>query len=134
MGYNRQWLENVGSEDSNGRAIWCFGHSHRHAALPEVRDWGGQWFNRSTDLAASLNSPRAMAFAALGASLVLEVDASHVAARKLLEDAGARLFHLYKAVSRPGWAWFETVLGYDNPRLPEALLRAGQLTKNREWI
>jgi len=134
MGYDRQWLENIGSEDSNGRAIWCFGHSYRHAALPEIRGWGGQWFNRSTDLAASFNSPRAMAFAALGAALVLEVDASHPEARKLLADTGARLFQLLKTVSRPGWVWFETVLGYDNPRLPEALLRAGQLTANPEWI
>lgn len=134
MGYNREWLEDVGSEDSNGRAIWCFAHSRRYAALPEVRDWGAQWFDRSTELAASFKSPRAMAFAALGAALVLEADASHTAARKLLEDTGARLFQLLKAVRRPGWVWFETVLGYDNPRLPEALLRAGQHTHNAEWV
>jgi len=28
---------------------------------------------------------------------------------------------------RDGWTWFEPVLAYDNARLPEALLRAGEL-------
>ena len=32
---------------------------------------------------------------------------------------------LVSAYARPGWAWFEPVLAYDNARLPEALLRAG---------
>lgn len=134
MGYNRNWLEDVGSEDSNGRAVWCFGHTYRHAALPEVRDWGRQMFERSVDLIADLGSPRTLAFAALGASLVLEVDPGHREARKMLARTGALLFQLLKASSRPDWTWFETVLGYDNPRLPEALLRAGQYSDNEEWI
>ena len=36
-----------------------------------------------------------------------------------------RLAGLAAAASRPGWAWFERRLAYDNARLPEALLRAG---------
>ncbi|HEV7233425.1 MAG TPA: glycosyltransferase family 4 protein, partial [Sphingorhabdus sp.] len=51
MAYDRQWLEPEGSEDSNGRAIWCFGHSCRHAVLPDIRSWGRQWFDRSINLA-----------------------------------------------------------------------------------
>ena len=133
MGYDRRWLEDEGSEDSNGRAIWCFGHSYRHAQLPEIRDWGRQWFCRSAKLAEALKSPRAMAFAALGAALVLEAEPANAAAVQILERTGAVLFQLLKASSRPDWTWFETVLGYDNPRLPEALLRAGQITKNKEW-
>ncbi len=134
MGYDRQWLEAEGSEDSNGRAIWCFGHSYCHAPIPQVRDWGRQSFDRSAKLAASLNSPRALAFAALGAALVLNVEPKHAAAIKILEDTGTLLFNLLKASSRPDWTWFETVLSYDNPRLPEALLRAGQVTGNQDWI
>jgi glycosyltransferase involved in cell wall biosynthesis len=134
MGYNRNWLEAAGSEDSNGRAVWCFGHTYAYAQLPEIRDWGRQMFERSVDLIAELGSPRTLAFAALGASLVLEVDPDHREARKMLERTGALLFQLLKASSRPDWTWFETVLGYDNPRMPEALLRAGQHFENKEWI
>ncbi len=134
MGYNRNWLEDAGSEDSNGRAVWCFGHTYRYAQLPEVRDWGRQMFERSIDLIADLGSPRALAFAALGAALVLEVDPHHRAAGKMLDRTGALLFQLLNASRRPDWTWFETVLGYDNPRMPEALMCAGQYFQNGEWI
>jgi glycosyltransferase involved in cell wall biosynthesis len=134
MGYNRNWLEAAGSEDSNGRAVWCFGHTYLHAPLAEVRDWGRQMFERSVDMIADLGSPRTLAFAALGAALVLEVDPDHRAARKMLDRTGVLLFQLLKASSRPDWTWFETVLGYDNPRMPEALMRAGQHFGNDEWV
>jgi hypothetical protein len=75
-----------------------------------------------------------MAFAALGAVLVLETDPRHGDALALTARVGAELFQLLKASSRPDWTWFETVLGYDNPRLPEALMRAGQHLGNDDWI
>lgn len=134
MAYDRSWLEREGSQDSNGRAIWTFGHSYRFAPLADVRNWGRTWFEQSVDQALTFGSPRAMAFAAIGAALVLEVEPDHVEANELLTQTGAKLFQLLKASTRPDWVWFETVLGYDNPRLPEALMRAGRHAGNAEWI
>ena len=37
LGYNRQWLEEVGSEDSHGRALWALG-----TVLGNTRDAGPQ--------------------------------------------------------------------------------------------
>src|SRR5262249_44859398 len=34
---------------------------------------------------------------------------------------------------RPDWAWFEAVLGYDNPRLSQALIEAGHLRGRSDW-
>lgn len=134
MGYDRRWLEEEGSEDSNGRAIWAFGHSFRFAPLAEIRSWGKSWFERSAKYALSLGSPRAMAFAAIGAALVLEVEPDHVEANEVLTRAGGTLLQLLKSSTRPDWVWFETVLGYDNPRLPEALMRAGRHIGDAEWV
>ena len=33
----------------------------------------------------------------------------------------------------PDWAWFEAVLGYDNPRLAQALIEAGQVLDQSDW-
>ena len=38
---------------------------------------------------------------------------------------GHRLSTAAHASRRPDWAWFEAVLGYDNPRLSQALIEAG---------
>jgi hypothetical protein len=35
------------------------------------------------------------------------------------------LLSLFTQVHRADWPWFETALAYDNPRLPEAMIRAG---------
>jgi hypothetical protein len=66
--------------------------------------------------------PRAMAFAALGAAEVLELDPANVSARALLSDAAA-------SMSGPGqparWPWPEERLTYANATLPEAMIAAG---------
>lgn len=35
---------------------------------------------------------------------------------------------------RPGWAWFEALLAYDNPRLSQALIEAGEVLDRSDWI
>jgi glycosyltransferase involved in cell wall biosynthesis len=134
MSYDRRWLEEKGSEDSNGRTLWSIGHTVRYSPYQDVRWWAIDWFERVIGMADELGSPRAKAFAVLGAANVLEVFPEHSKALAVLKNAGGILFQLLKASSRPDWKWFETILAYDNPRLAEALIRAGEMTHNREWI
>jgi hypothetical protein len=44
------------------------------------------------------------------------------------------LFNLYRANNSAGWHWFEGVLAYSNARLPQALLRSGLRSSNKEII
>src|SRR5207344_732779 len=44
MGYNRQWLEESGSEDSHGRALWALGECARSDAVPSRRKWAAALF------------------------------------------------------------------------------------------
>jgi glycosyltransferase involved in cell wall biosynthesis len=44
MGYNRQWLEASGSEDSHGRALWALGECARSDAVPSRRKWAAALF------------------------------------------------------------------------------------------
>lgn len=126
MGYDRRWLEDIGSEDSNGRALWALGHTSARAQSAELRGWARDWFERSSVMADGFKSPRALAFALLGADELLASDPDHGAARAIVERAGAFLHALWKSGRRPEWDWFEPVLAYDNARLAEALLRAGR--------
>ena len=125
MGYDRQWLEAEGSEDSNGRALWALGHCAGRAPLSGLADWGLEWFGRTAAMAQDFRSPRAIAFAMLGADELLLRHPAHAEARALIERGGAFLHTLWKSSRRPGWDWFEAGLAYDNARLAEALMRAG---------
>lgn len=125
MGYNRMWLEDEGSEDSNGRTIWAIGQTFNEANNEGLRHWARAMFDKVAPCALKFESPRALAFAALGADHVLAVNPDHMIARQIANEAGDRLAALLNAERRPDWAWFEVVLAYDNCRLPEALLRVG---------
>ncbi len=61
MGYDRRWLEDEGSEDSNGRTLWALGHAAAHAASPAMRDWAADLFDLAAPMAERFKSPRAIA-------------------------------------------------------------------------
>jgi hypothetical protein len=50
-----------------------------------------------------------------------------VQCRALLVRSLAVLRHQLIEASRANWTWFETVLAYDNARLPQALIEAGRI-------
>ncbi|MGN6268689.1 MAG: glycosyltransferase [Sphingomonas sp.] len=134
MRYDRTWCEDAGSEDSNGRTLWALGTVARDARIVKHRDWAGSMFDMTADLAFELGSPRAQAFAMLGAAAILDVHPEHDLARRLLTRFGDELMALLERTRRPEWAWFEIVLAYDNARLPGALIRAGEALGRDDMI
>ncbi|WP_447752211.1 glycosyltransferase family 4 protein [Sphingopyxis fribergensis] len=125
MGFGRNWLEDTGSEDSCGRTLWALGTTARGARDMGMRQWARELFAHSSASALRFNSPRAIAFAMLGADQMLASDPAHALATRIVEEGADRLIALYAAAARADWQWFEPVLAYDNCRMPEAMLRAG---------
>lgn len=130
MGYDRRWLEDVGSEDSNGRTLWALGITAAKAPSAPLRNWARMLYDQTIGAIAGLGSVRTKAFAMLGAAAMVSVRRDP-ASETLLGDGVAMLSALLARNSRPDWAWFEIVLSYDNTRLPEALIRAGQALGDR---
>jgi glycosyltransferase involved in cell wall biosynthesis len=124
MSYDRRWLEDTGSEDSNGRTLWALGVTAARAPSAPLRNWAKMLYDQTIGSIATLGSIRTRAFAMLGAAAMVETrrDAD---SETLLRDGILMLSALLARNSRPDWAWFEIVLSYDNTRLPEALIRAG---------
>ncbi|WP_066959137.1 glycosyltransferase family 4 protein [Rhizorhabdus dicambivorans] len=134
MAFDRSWCEEVGSEDSNGRAIWALGQTAALAPDRELRRWALRWFDETSTIAETLRPPRSTAFAMLGAAAVLRTVHDHLRAAHILDRGGAMLFDLLQHSRRPGWTWFEARLAYDNPRLCQALIEAGLERRRPEWV
>lgn len=134
MGFDRRWLESVGSEDSNGRTLWALGVTAARHPDAQIAGWAERLYDATAPILADLTSPRARAFLMLGALARLEVDRRHAPSRSLLVENGAALMTLVDAVRRPDWRWFEVMLAYDNARLPEALIRAGDYLGDRGMV
>ncbi len=134
MGYDRAWLEDIGSEDSNGRTLWALGVAAAHAPTAALRRWALHWYDLTADRIGDLDSPRARAFSMLAAAEVATIRLDDQRAREILQNGGELLLKLLSAHSRPDWAWFEIVLSYDNTRLPEALIRAGTILSSSRFL
>lgn len=133
MGYDRNWLEDAGSRDSCGRALWALGATALEGNCAGVRHWARGLFDRTAASAFGLVSPRATAFAMLGADYVLATDPAHVMAETILADGAEHLQSLLDIHRRADWPWFEPVLAYDNCRMSEAMIRAGLRLTRPDW-
>ena len=118
-GSDGSWADRVGSDDSQGRALWALGTVARSGPEPWMREAGLDMFDRQRDFDSP--SPRANAFAVLGATEVLLELPDHATARHILERCVGHL--LVRDDDR--WPWPEERLAYDNARIPEALMAAG---------
>lgn len=134
MNFDRSWCEDEGSEDSNGRALWALGVTASEARAQKYRDWAAMLFDRTASLSFELGSPRAQAFAMLGAAAMLEAHPGHAVSTSILTRFGEQLIALCDRTRRPEWKWFEIVLAYDNARLPEALIRAGHALGRADFV
>ncbi len=133
MRFDRSWCEDIGSEDSNGRALWALGHTAAHAPDRALRQWARHWFDESAVMVPSLHSPRTIAFAMLGAAALLRSVENHEVATGLLDRGAETLLNLLHHTRRPDWIWFEPLLSYDNPRLCQALIEAGMRRNRPVW-
>ncbi|MEG3181053.1 glycosyltransferase family 4 protein [Sphingomonas sp. LT1P40] len=134
MAFDRNWCEDTGSEDSNGRALWALGVTASEGRDQKYRDWARVLFDETAPIAHEFGSPRACAFAMLGAAAMLDAHPGHPLSIRILERFGDELMGLLEESRRPQWEWFEIVLAYDNARLPEALIRAGAALKRADFM
>ncbi|VWX46883.1 glycosyltransferase family 4 protein [Novosphingobium sp. 9U] len=134
MRFDRTWCEDIGSDDSNGRAIWALGHTAHCAPDPDMREWARNLYDCALPQLNDIGSPRAIAFQILGAAAMLRAEPGHEASLATLEHGGHFLEKLLGGERRPDWAWFEAVLGYDNPRLSQAMIEAGVALGREDWI
>jgi len=125
MNYRRQWLEEVGSEDAHGRAIWALGTVANRSRHSGLRGPASQLFAMAAPACAELTSPRAWAFSLLGIHEYLQRYAGDRPTQMLRDKLVERLVELYRRNSSSDWCWFEDVVTYSNAKLPHALLVSG---------
>ena len=135
MSYQRDWLDDVGTDDSIGRAVWALGYGMRHAPRAEWRAVCRQLLERALPAVGALGFIRSRAYAALGLTYAREsLDVRVPELDRELLAIGNQLSAAFTATAVPGWDWFENEMTYDNARLPEALFRIGMALENAAFI
>jgi glycosyltransferase involved in cell wall biosynthesis len=134
MSYDRRWLEETGSEDSHGRAVWGLGVA---VALGRDRGQVGfavDLFHRALDAVEYFAHPRAIAFAIIGIHAYLSHYSGDSRGRRMRKILSDRLMQQFRDFATEDWPWCEDTLTYDNARLPQALLLSGQWLPDREML
>ncbi len=126
MSFDRRWLESVGSDDSNGRAIWALGACVGRSRRRDLQFWASQLFDLALPAIADMPSPRGWGAAILGLCHYLHRFAGARPASQMRDALAERLIALYDRTADDDWQWFEDILAYDNARLPHALIAAGR--------
>ena len=134
IGYNRDFLDAEGSEDSLGRVLWACGYC-QDAPIPEdFRMTAKEIFDKSLIWASRSGSPRTHAFAILGLYHYAKAFPQDKNPPSNVIHLADRLCEAYRHESKSSWQWFEPNLTYANARLPHALFRAYQTTGRQEYL
>jgi glycosyltransferase involved in cell wall biosynthesis len=134
MGFNRNWLEDSGSEDSHGRTLWALGESAQNDASLSRRRWAATLFAEALPAAEAFGSPRAWAFTLLGLGGYCAAAPDDLHAREVRHSLAGRLMSALASVQTQDWVWFEEGLAYENARLPQALIVTGMATQTQGYV
>ena len=134
MSYDRRWLEDIGSEDSHGRALWALGIVIADSKREGWQKTAGRLFDAAIASVADFTSPRAWAFALLGMHPYLRRYPGDRAVLTLQTLLTGRLLDLYRSNRTENWHWFEDEATYCNPALSQALLQIGQALKDEKAL
>lgn len=132
MSYSRRWTEDVGSEDSHGRAVWALGSVVGRSAEPSRRGLGRELLLAALPALANFSSPRAWAYGLLGIDEYLRAFRGDSSAESLRATLVHKLCELHGRHASSDWPWFEDSLTYSNARLSQALIASGEAMGSAE--
>ncbi len=127
LSFNRNFLDETGSEDSFGRTIWALGYLLGNAPNDAYYQTGKLVFFNASANFEKLQSIRGIANTMIGISYYLKSNPSDDSMTERLRNLAHVLIRHYIENQTTDWNWFESLLAYDNGILPLSLLHAAPI-------
>ena len=127
LSFSRNFLDEVGSEDSFGRTIWALGYLLGNAPNDAYYQTGRLVFFNAAPNFEKLTSIRGIANTMIGISYYLKSNPSDDSMTERLRNMAFTLVNHYEENESADWKWFEALLAYDNGILPLALLHSAEI-------
>src|SRR6185436_7885089 len=126
MSFERRWLEEVGSEDCQGHALWALGLGVAQAGQGSFQMLAAQLFEQALPATIEFASPRAWAFTLIGMDEYLQRLSGDRLVNQVREALAAKLMQRYADAASDEWQWFEDTASYANAKLSHALILSGR--------
>ncbi|MBW2096235.1 MAG: glycosyltransferase family 4 protein [Deltaproteobacteria bacterium] len=134
MGYDRRWVEQEGSQDSHGRAIWGLGEGIALSRSDHLTGAALSVFEKALPALLQFTAPRAWAFGLVGIHAYLRKFSGDSEVRRVREKLANRLFALYQDCATDDWPWMENTLTYANGKISQALILSGQWLQRGDML
>jgi len=130
MSFERHWLEEIGSEDCQGHALWALGLCVSQAGQSSFQMLAAQLFEQALPVAAEFTSPRAWAFTLIGIDEYLQRFGGDRRTNQIRDSLTAKMMQRFADAATEEWQWFEDTVSYTNAKLPHALILSGRCLNN----
>ncbi|QAA83076.1 glycosyltransferase [Aequorivita sp. H23M31] len=132
LSFNRNFLDEEGSEDSFGRTIWALGYLLSNASKDAFYQTASELFSNAVPNFGNIKSIRGIAYTILGICYYLKRHSYDNGMKRNLRTLTETLVWHYNQNQSEDWKWFEVLLAYDNGILPLALLQATNFLKDNK--
>ena len=132
LSFNRNFLDEVGSEDSFGRTIWVLGYLMGQAPNDAYYQTARLVFFDAAPNFEKVKSIRGIANTMIGIAYYMKTQPEDLDMKMILRRMADVLIDNFEKNSSEDWNWFESLLAYDNGILPLALLHAYPILENEK--
>lgn len=132
--FDRQQIEEVGSDDAFGRAIWALGVMIRFSPNDSLFQVGLDLFHKTSTQFEKIRYARGHANCILGLYHYIKRFPDQEDYVKMLVNQADILVTRFNDNNKEGWPWFESSITYDNGLLPASLYAAYEITERPEYL
>jgi hypothetical protein len=134
LSFSRNYLDEIGSEDSFGRTIWALGYLLGNAPNDAYYQTGRLLFFNAAPNFEKLNSIRSIANTMIGICYYLKTNPADDSMTERLRNMAHLLIKQFEENQSDDWQWFESLLAYDNGILPLALLHSAEILNEEKVL
>ena len=134
LSFDRRFLDEEGSEDSFGRAIWALGYLIRYSPNDAYHQLASEIFEKAYPNFEKLTSLRGISNTLIGIVHYLHRFQSDEKTIRLMRILRMKLVEHYNNHRDKDWHWYEDVLTYDNGVIPLALYHTHQIVGDAEVL
>lgn len=134
LSYERSFIDQIGSEDCLGRALWACGQILNSNLSTEKRLTAREIFDKGLPWAFASSSLRSKASAILGLCHYREACPEDPNIADSIKTLANQILNNYRLHESPEWQWFEPYLTYINGRLPQALFAAYEKAGDANYL
>lgn len=132
LSFRREYLDEVGTEDSFGRTIWSLGYLINNAPNNSYREFAKELFLRSVPHFKDLKHLRGLGNTIIGLTHFIKAHPNDEHIKDQLDKLAEPLKAAYRKHKQGHWNWFEEKMTYDNAILPLALMSYYEISKDQE--